>query len=273
MIADWSRLNTLTTPEGNLTLNAASGDRYLTLNERCDSGADLRVTFDNIPQSDGQLNHTQYLTGYRMRLAFALWDGDDPACGQAAQEMLDELGRHINALRNPTGTTRIIWTPENMASRMINEIDLMEKPVVTVEPGGQEGIVTVTFAVCSPFPYEMSESERTPVTLLDGIADFLTNNGSTRFWPVFKVYGPTSSFQILNFASNLVVQYDGDAIGMGDYVEIDNFRGTAYLNGDSSNLLNGIDFINTDFWALEVGLQTVRILGADADILWNDAWL
>lgn len=273
MIGDWSKLNKLTTPQGDLTLNASSGDRYLTINDRCDSGADLRVTFDNMPQSDGQLNHTQYLTGYRMRLALALWDGDAPACGQAAQEMLDELGVHIDALRNPTGTTRIIWTPESMASRMVNDIDLMEKPVVTVEPGGAEGIVTVTFAVCSPFPYEMSEAEQTPASIADGATEILTNEGSTRFWPVFKVHGPVSTFTITNVTTGESIVYDGATIGALHYVEIDNFRGTAYLDGSSSNELNGIDFLSTDFFALVPGANSVTIDGAATDVLWNDGYL
>ncbi len=277
MIADWSKLNTLTTPLGNLALNAASGNRYVALNARCDSGADLRVTFDNIPQSDGQLNHTQYLTGYKMRLAFALWTGTaevgSPACGGDAQSMLDELGAHIDALRNPTGTTRIVWTPESMASRMVNEINLLEKPVVTVEPGGDEGIVTVTFAVVSPFPYEMSESEQTPATIADGATETLVNAGSTRFWPVFRVNGATSSFSIVNNTTGERIDYDGTAIGGGHYAEIDTFRGTVYLDGSSSNLLNGIDFTTTDFFALAVGDNDVSIDGAGCTVLWNDAYL
>ncbi len=273
MIGNWSNLEDLTTSWGTLALNADSGSRYLTLNERCDAGADLRTTFDNIPQSDGQLNHTQYLTGYKMRLALALWDDQEPACGQAAQGMLDELGLHIDALRNPTGTTRIVWTPEGYASRMINEINLMEKPVVTVEPGGTEGIVTVTFAVVSPFPYEMSESEQTPDTIADGATETLVNNGSTRFWPVFKVNGSTSAFTISNAQTGEEIVYNGDTIAGGHYAEIDCFRGTVFLDGSSSNLLNGINFELTDFFALIPQENDITIGGASCDVLWNDAFL
>ncbi len=273
MIADWSRLQTLTTPIANLTLNGASGDRYLILNERCDGGADVRVTFDNIPESDGQLNHRQYLTGYKMRLAIALWVDQEPACGQDAQEMLDTLGAHINALRNPTGVTRIIWHPDGLAERMINDIVLLEKPVVTVEPLGAEGIVTVTFAVVSPFPYEMSEAEQTPRTIADGATETLDNQGSTRFWPVFQVNGATSAFTISNAANGQEIVYNGTAIAGGHMVEIDCFRGTVYLDGDQANRLDGIDFLNTDFFALESGPNDITITGADCIVLWNDAYL
>ncbi len=273
MIANWSSLNKLTTPAGDLTLNGASGDRYLILNERCDSGADLRTTFDNIPESDGQLNHRQYLTGYKMRLALALWVDQEPACGQDAWEMLDALAEHVDELRNPTGTTRIIWTPEGLASRMINEITLMEKPVVTVEPGGAEGIVTVAFGVVSPFPYEMSESEQTPATIANGATETLDNTGSTRFWPVFRVHGPYTFFTLTNLTSGESIVYNGDTVAFGHYAEIDCFRGTVYEDGDQANLLNGIDFLNTDFFALEQGSNMVTISGASCDVLWNAAFL
>lgn len=285
MIADWSSLNTLTTPAGNLALNAASGNRYLALNNRCDSGADLRVTFDNMPQADGQLNHTQYLTGYKMRLALALWTDTGPACGGDAQEMLDELGAHIDALRNPTGAdvTRIVWTPEGMANRMINELNLMEKSVVTTEPGGTEGIVTVTFGVVSPFPYEMSEAEQTPATITGGTgrpATDLVNEGNTQFWPVFRVHGPTHEFWIYNFTTGMALHYDSSLpgasiIGTSEYLEIDMFRGTVVLNGDQdAGYIAGIDFEETDFWALAPGVNEVAVVGAASTVvLWNDAWL
>lgn len=285
MIADWTTLNTLTTSAGNLALNASTGDRYLLLNARCDSGADLRVTFDNMPQADGQMNHTQYLTGYKMRLAVALWQNEEPACGGDAQSMLDELGAHIDALRNPTGTdvTRIVWTPEGMASRMVNEINLMEKAVVTTEPGGSEGIVTVSFGVVSPFPYEMSEAEQTPDSLtgVTGWPDTaLTNDGNTTFYPVFRVYGPTAEFWLYNHTTEKALHYDSgnigaSYIGTSEYVEIDMFRGTVVLNGDQdAGYIAGIDFTETDFWGLIPGENAVALVGADsADVLWNDAWL
>lgn len=273
MIANWSNLTKLTTPSGTLDLNAAAGDRYLTLNERCDSGADLRTTFDNIPEADGQLNHRQYLTGYKMRLALGLVVDQESACGQDAWQMLDALAVHIDELRNPTGDTRIVWHPDGLAERMIDQIVLMEKPVVTVEPTSSDSIVTVTFGVVSPFPYEMSEAEQTPASIAASATETLTNTGTTQFWPVFKVNGATSTFTITNAATGLQIVYDGTAIAGGHYAEIDCFRGTIYLDGDGANLLNGIDFLNTDFFALVPGANDITITGAGCDVLWNDAYL
>lgn len=273
MIADFSSLDKIVTALTDLPLNAEAGQRYVVLNERCDAGADLRVTFDNIPQSDGQLNHRQYLTGYKMRLALALWVDQEPACGQEAQGMLDTLGARLDALRGFAGNRRVVWTPEGFASRMINDLSLMEKPVVTVEPGGNDGIVTVTFGLVSPFPYEMSEAEQTPNSIADGATETLTNAGSTRFWPVFKVNGATSAFTIENLTTGEMIVYNGTAIGGGSYLEIDCFRGTAYLNGDQANRLDGINFELTDFFALAVGANDVTINGAGCDVLWNYGWL
>ena len=283
MISDWSQLDTLTTPAGNLALNAATGYRYLALNESSAAGADLRVTFDMISQSDGQLNHPQYLTGYGMRLTMALWYNDEPACGYEAQVMLDTLGSHIDALRNPTGTTRIIWTPESMNPRMVNDISLSERATVTVSPRGDEaGLVLVTFAVVSEFPYEMSESEQTPATITGGtgLGTTLTNDGNTCFWPVFKVYGPTGYFELSNLDTGKTLVYDSSLpgaqyIGTSEWVEIDMFRGTVVLNGSvDDSFISGIDFEQTEFWCLAAGDNDVALVGADtATVLWNDAWL
>ncbi len=227
-----------------------------------------------MPQSDGQLNHTQYLTGYKMRLALALWnDPTSVACGEDAQDMLDALDAHIDALRNPVGTTRLVWHPTNKAERMANEIVLAERAVATVVPGRSDGLVAVQFAVVSAFPYAMSEQEQTPTTIADGATESLVNDGTTRFWPVFRVQGPTSNFTITNTTTGELLHWDGPMVGTGEYVEIDMFRGTAYLNGDDANLLDGIDFLTTDFWALERGLNYVTITGADTVVLWNDAYL
>lgn len=282
MIADWTTLNTLTTPRGNLSLNAATGYRYLALNQACSGGADLRVTDEQIPQSDGQLNHQQYLAGYRMALSFALWNDDAPACGGDAQEMLDELGQHLDALRNPTGTTRIIWTPEGMASRMVNDISLNVRPTVSVSPTGDaETLVAVTFGVVSEFPYEMSESEQTPVAIPEGtgLGETLTNDGNTRFWPVFKVYGPTGYFELHNLTTGEALYYDSSRpgatyIGTSEYVEIDMFQGKVVLNGDADDsAIAGVDPETSDFFALVPGDNDIAAIGASADCLWNAAWL
>ncbi len=274
MIGDWSIPFTLQTDAGNLALNDASGPLYVLLNENCDAGADIRFTADLMPQSDGQLNHTQYLTGYKMRITVALWlDDQNVACGEDAQDMLDVLDSHIDALRNPVGTTRLVWHPTNKASRMANDIVLAERAVATVVPGGPEGLVAVSFAVVSAFPYAMSEQEQTPDTIADGDTETLDNTGTTRFWPVFKVHGPTGEFTITNTTTGELLHYDGSLIGTSEYVEIDMFRGTAFLNGDEANLLDGIDFLTTDFWALERGANDVTMQGADTIVLWNDGYL
>lgn len=283
MISDWSSLNTLTTPRGNLALNATSGNRYLLLNENCSSGADLRFTSSPIPQSDGQLNNPQYLTGYGMQLALSLWVDNEPACGGDAQEMLDELGQHIDALRNPTGTTRIVWTPEGMASRMVNDINLAQRSVArTVPHADSEGIVTVTFAVVSEFPYEMSESEQTPATIAGGtgLGTTLDNEGNTFFWPVFKVWGPTNGFELHNLTTGKRLYYDGNQpgapmIGTSEYVEIDMFRGAVVINGDEDDsAIAGIVFTTSAFWCLAPGENDIALVGADtATVLWNNSWL
>jgi hypothetical protein len=283
VISDWSQLDTLTTPYGNLALNAASSYRYLVLNESSSGGADLRATFDMIPQNDGQLNHPTYWSGYGMTLTLALWYGDEPACGYEAQVMLDTLGGHIDALVNPTGTSRIIWTPESMLARMVNDISLASRPVVSVDPRGDEaGLVKVTFQVVSEFPYEMSEAEQTPATITGGtgLGTTLTNDGNTCTYPVFLVYGPTGYFELINLDTGKTLVYDSSLpgaqyIGTSEYVEVDMFRATVVLGGNvDDSFISGIDMEQTAFWCLEPGANDVALVGASTcDVLWNDAWV
>lgn len=282
MIANYSWLTKLSTPVGDLTLNAAAGNRYLALNESCTGGADIRVTVDMIPQGDGQLIHPQWLTGYTLRLAFALWQDGDAACGRDAQDMLDEIGAHIDALRNPDGNTRVVWSPTGLPNRMVNDIALSERAVVKVAPRDDEaGIIIVSFAVASEFPYEMSEAEGS-VTVIPagtGLGTLVANDGNTQTWPVFRVDGPTNEFWIENLTTGKLLHYDGDQpgapyIGTSQYVEIDMFRGTVVLNGDGDDsLIAGIDFSTTEFWALAPGTNEIAIVGATTDILYNHAYL
>src|SRR6185295_4647970 len=114
----------------------------------------------------------------------------------------------------------------------------------------------------------------------------LNNSGTAPFWPVFKVYGPFDSFQIEN-SSNLdddgnpmIILYQdilpgAVPIGGSDYIEIDCFRNTVYLNGSGDTRKAGINIIESDFWNLIVGNSTVTVSGGgsnaapNVDILWQ----
>lgn len=96
-------------------------------------------------------------------------------------------------------------------------------------------------------------------------------------WPVFKVYGPSTGFTLSNDTTDLMIVWDANLpgaspLGGGDYIEIDTFRGVAYLNGDGANEKVGIVVAQTDFFPLVPGANVVSLSGAaSVDVLWQGA--
>jgi hypothetical protein len=272
---EWTIPFTIQSSKGDLALNDDSGSAlYLLLQDGCLMTRDLRVTTDEIPQGDGQINHARFTGGYRVQLEIALWESREmPACDQAAREMAEELMRHLNVMLNDAG--RLFWTPTGLGDqRMLDEARLAAVTPFTFGPVG-DARITVTFD--SPFPYVLDFTQET-ISLVDGVPQAVTNEGTADFYPVVKVYGPTSSFTLENTTLGEQIVYDsslpgGASIGAADYVEFDFFRNTAYLNGSGASRKSGIDIELSDFWILEAGVaNTIEITGADADLLLNHAY-
>lgn len=272
-VPDWTAAFTLTTTAGNLDLfDGSTIDGLVPIPEQCDVGADLRVNTENLPQGDGSLFHRRYKRGMVMRYTAGLYDGGAIATGSARSDALDDLRLHLNALQNGDG--RIVWAiPGGGGDRMLDRIRLLERVQY------QGGLLkTISFVVESPFPYALTEAEQEISTLEDGVPATITNGGSADTYPVWKLNGPTSgTVTIENTTTGLQIVYSDSlpgavAIGGGDYVEIDTFRNTAYLNGDEANRKPGIDLLLSDFFPLVPGDNEITVTGATCDALVNDAW-
>lgn len=258
----------LTSPYGTLNLNDTSGDRYLLIPSGCDMGAALRVTKDNVPQGNGSILHRRFEEGYVCNLQMMLWKDDAVACGADLVSMLDDLNLHVRGLLNAGDNQgRLAWLPSGSGSyRMIDDIRLLERLVVAAPDDG--GGTVVTFAVDSAYPYAQDLTQQS--TALNAT---LNNTGTVAYWPVVQVFGATSAFTLTNVTTGKLVQYAGTAIpGGGQYVEIDMFRNTMYLNGNGANLISGLNMLNSDFFALEPGNNALTITGATATVLWAPAY-
>ena len=287
-IAEWENLTELVTPAGSLTLNdqaVASGSGvYITVKDSADSGSDVRSTGDPVPQGFGTIWHRSFANGYVIGLQVQYWvvQGSEviPASeltSPTAQEMDDELMRHYRSIMDGGG--RLFYNPAGLARRLADDLFAIAKPVLTEDQANTH--TAIQFG--SELPY-MIDFDQTLTTLDSGTPSAtLTNLGSSPFYPVFKVYGPTSYFVLENETSSMQIIYDdafpgGLPIGGGDYIEIDTFRNTVYLNGDGPSRKAGIDIVLSDFWTLEIGDNLVSIAGAGTDdpptvdILWQAAW-
>lgn len=281
-VSDWSVPFNILSPYGNLPINQTIPNVgiYFLRPNGCQSGVEVRSTKDNVPQSDGSILHRRFMTGMTVELVIQCWNNADAvACDEQLQTMLDLLSKHLRALLNAGDNQgRLSWFPAGENQRMIDDIRLLVYPLATIV--GDSGGTEVACTIDSEYPYAQDENQ-TSTLISDGGSSVLNNDGSADYFPVFLVSGPgvaaTSAFTLTNSTTGQQIVYDATlpgavAIGGADYVEINTFRNTAYLNGSGANLKAGIDEQNSEYWPLAVGNNTVTITGGDVQILWAPAW-
>lgn len=299
---EWDIPFTLTTPFSGTPLvfnTTGAGPRYLMDRSGCVMGPGLAssttIRRDRvfIPQASGEIKQVRgFKPGYEFTIALELYigksdaDGDvdvTPACLGDLVAMGDLLMGHCEALVQGEG--RISWLPSPSGTtavdqRMLDKISLLSWP--TPQFDDVDMTVTITFEVFTAFPYAINLTEGTPAT----VPNTLTNVGTSRTYPVFRVHGPSTDFiltntSVLDDAGNpLQFIYDsglpgGAAIGGGDYAEIDTFRNTIYLNGSGANLKANIDVIDSEFFWLNPGANVITVGGSGTgtvDAIWNSAW-
>ncbi len=302
MIGEWGTVPFwLETPEGTLALNQTGTDnrRWQLIPSKCRGVLPVRQTEDLRPQGDGAIPHRRWRSGYGIHLAMEpVIDngGDDEytsACDADLVAMLDELGLHVNAMIR-TGllpgfpNARLVWTPSGASNRMLDRAQLASEPQCE-ELGGDLGGTLVEFDIDTPYPYYMEETE-TDTTLYGAGPQTIVNPGNIDFFPVFDFYAAGEdvyAFTIWNHSiqdtdgMDLQVQFNSGLPGAipisdGDFLRINFFRGTAYLNGDSTKYMAGIDMQGTDFFPLIPGANSIEILGGSGGGLAlcrsNGAW-
>lgn len=276
-IAEWENLNLLVSLEGQLTLNDlenTQGDGYyLTAKDGAESGTEVRATGDGIPQGFGSILHKGFANGYVVKIPIQYWvDKETPACATTsltAQQMDDLLMKHVRSLFDGGG--RILYTPAGEAIRLLDSLRIIDKPAL-LEGDAVTGVV-ITLA--SEFPY-LQDFDQTLTTFTATAT--LSNTGSSPYLPTFKVYGPFSTFTLANTTTGEQIVYDDSlpgavAIGGGDYIEINCFNDTVYLNGSGASRKAGIDIPASKFFELAVGDNDLTIDGGiTVDALWAPAW-
>lgn len=284
MIAEWEVQFVLETQLGNLPFNQPLDTddtlRWFQLVPgKCNAVLPVRSTDDDVPQGDGKISHRRWRSGYQAHLAVVplIWGGDpdntaEPACGADLVAMLDILGLHLNELIR-TGQiggpgARLVWTPSGAPDRMFDRVQLLATSPLDAA-GGDLGGALVEFDIDSAFPYYIRASE-TDTTIADGATATITNEGNTDYFPVFQIFGGFTGFTLVNHSvqdsdgNDIELVYDSTlpgaaVVAAGDYIEIEFFRETAYLNGHFSNRKAGIDWRQSDFFPLVPGDNNVEV--------------
>lgn len=245
---------------------------------RCKATRGMRATVDNVPQADGEIFHRRFSNGVEFAMVMEFWqDTDTAACDEVARLMQEALAKWLESMKNEAG--RYLWSPTDYADdRMMDEARWL---VPIDESLSGDGIWEVTFTIDTPFPYVIDSTEQT-FTAADGVPEVVTNAGNVEHFPVLIADGPFSNLTIENQTSGLTIVYDssrpgGQAVGGGDIAEIDTFRNTIYLGiggipGDDDNLKPNIDPLQTDYFTLLPGANTILATGTDVDLLVNNAW-
>jgi len=277
-IANWSSPYQfdLTNPyNGTLLFNVqtgAGGDHlYLLDQQNCQFRIGVRSTKSNVPQSDGSILHHRFLTGAEIDLSIQLWSKPDTiACDEVMQDMLDDLNGAFRSLLNAEDNQgRLSWNVAGTINRrMLDDIRLLVYPELTV---GGDGLGVVKVTIDSKYPYAEDVTQQ-PVDISDGGTTTITNNGTATTFPVFQVQGTTASFVLTNLTTDESIIYGGTTITSPDYVELDSFNNTAFLNGDGADLLSSIDIVSSLWPTFQPGPNDITISGADVHILWNPSW-
>lgn len=274
MVIDWSLPFTLETPFADLDFNASDGIGMKLVPELCVARYSVRSTKDNVPQGDGSELHFRFKTGYEIGMTAELWATKDLiACDTDITTLGEALDGALSSLLNPPDQAgRLKWAPSGTGTmpgaRMFDDLALLESPVATMQAGGA---IRVQWVLDTQWPYAIDQAEQdidvngTVVIGMEGTADY---------YPVIKVFAggsPLSNFIISNVTQGKALSYDGTAIPTGEYLEIDTFKNTAFLNGDQANYLNGFDPELTDFFTLSPGDNQIDT-NCQTTFLTNNAW-
>jgi hypothetical protein len=243
----------------------------------------VRQTKDNVPQSNGSILHRRWVQGLEMTLAIQLWkDADTIACDGLEQEMLDTLMGYAYGLLNAIDNQgRIQWNPGNgNEERMLDNLRLLSFPAETRSAGTP---LEITFTLDTQYPYQEALTQRL-VNLPNTVPVVINNTGNVPTYPVIQVNRVNGVTNATPVSGTIIIQTatedffwtssltGSQLIPGSSYAEIDMFGNTMYMNGNGANLSPGIDFINSQFFPLMPGVNTVTMFGGTADVLWNPAW-
>jgi hypothetical protein len=139
-------------------------------------------------------------------------------------------------------------------------------------PTGGGGGGGGTVGVLSPMHYRAYDLAGTGITSLD-----ILNSGAKDTYPVTELHGPMSNPVYRNLTTGELLQWSGLTLNAGQFIRIDHDAGVILFNGVGGQYLKGLDVVNSDFWALAPGVNTLSLIpasagaGASAIIYWRDA--
>lgn len=107
----------------------------------------------------------------------------------------------------------------------------------------------------------------------------IANNGNAMSWPVITIYGPGINPSVTNATTGETLTFTYN-LGASEFLVIDTnpLIRSVLLNNQASRY-SAVDFLNSEWWGLQPGLNDVRInfasysTGAALNVTYRDAWL
>ena len=244
--------------------------------------ASLRTSYRVRPQADGGIDETKWEDGRLTSFAF-----------EVSGTGSDWDARHASAYANFRAVTKPMqetmkfgpalmkWTESVTGLQLQRYVKLASQLDGPINDNAARLVLSAQFYSEDPRAY--SQSEDTASTTITGggggfaapvVLPILLNaaaggtlavdNQGTRSSPAtFRIYGQCTDARILLVDTGEQIALTG-TINLGDYVEIDVQRRTAYLNGLTS-AFNMVNPVSTRWFELPEGTSTLRLLAASYD--------
>lgn len=107
-------------------------------------------------------------------------------------------------------------------------------------------------------------------------AQFVVNAGDVDTWPRFRIDGPITNPEIINFTTGQTIKLTY-VLNAGEWLDVYPERGVILLGG-TADRYGAYDFALSEWWQLQPGNNDVRLLaaafgaGAKVTVFWRHAW-
>lgn len=224
---------------------------------------------DETPGQDGSRNRSTRFKPHEFTLLLTVVGTDEPTLRTAVRNLVSAMNpkRGMGKIRvtSPLGDVREI------NCKAASGLGVTEKAGVS-GPTMQQ--IPVTFRAFDPLWRDASDTTdafviNDPVSFFPffplrltnsqiAVDDTVNNTGDDDAWPVWTIVGPGSVIKLSNLTTGEVISLPTTTLGVGESIVIDSGAKTA-TRQDGSNAFPALDIFVSTMWALQVGVNLIRL--------------
>lgn len=229
---------------------------------------ELRESADDLVQMDGGIHGDFYYSRRPVTLTGLVLN---PASADERNRKMTKIMRACRALRSDA---IVEWTLSGGYQQYISA-RLQNGPRFE---GAWQKSFQIGFVAADPRIYSKIYQQNAAPAASPYAALTLNNAGNADTWPLVSVRGPGTNPTVVNYSTGQAIRLVYTIPTASDFVVFDAFNRTVKLNNTAS-VYSGIDFINSDWWALAPGDNEIRLYfdsfstGASLTVEHRSAWL